>query len=85
MKKIIHLNHPINDFTLCGDSEDGVFLDEKPEYSDSEPVTCETCLAIIAVCLEYSRRPTQRAPDARKSALKKVSSNKKGSAKPARG
>jgi hypothetical protein len=63
MKKIIHLNHPINDFTLCGDSEDGVFLDEKPEYSDSEPVTCETCLAIIAVCLEYSRRPTKRALD----------------------
>lgn len=31
------------------------------------------------------QRPTKRAPDARKSALKKVSSNKKGSAKPARG
>jgi len=30
------------------------------------------------------RRPTKRVPDARKSALKKVSSNKKGSAKPAR-
>ena len=30
-------------------------------------------------------RLTKRAPDARKSALKKVSSNKKGSAKPARG
>jgi len=30
-------------------------------------------------------RPTKRAPDARKSAPKKVSSNKKGSAKPARG
>ena len=32
-----------------------------------------------------ARRPTKRAADARKSALKKVSSNKKGSAKPARG
>lgn len=31
------------------------------------------------------KRLTKRAPDARKSALKKVSSNKKGSAKPARG
>ena len=31
------------------------------------------------------RRLTKRAPDARKSALKKVSSKSKGSAKPARG
>jgi len=37
-------------------------------------------------CLNYAKRLlTQRVPDARKSASKKVSSNKKGSAKPARG
>ena len=39
----------------------------------------------LVSCPVYVRRPTKRAPDARKSALKKVSSNKKGSAKPARG
>ena len=38
---------------------------------------CDSCLAEAHL--------TKRAPDARKSALKKVSSNKKGSAKPARG
>lgn len=32
-----------------------------------------------------TQKLTKRAPDARKSALKKVSSNKKGSTKPARG
>ncbi len=34
---------------------------------------------------ELKRHLTKRAPDARKAALKKVSSNKKGFAKPARG
>lgn len=45
-------------------------------------------VALYFVCCrlqELESRLTKRAPDARKSALKKVSSNKKGSAKPARG
>lgn len=37
------------------------------------------------LALRIERGLTKRPPDARKSALKKVSSNKKGSAKPARG
>lgn len=35
--------------------------------------------------VKMARKLTKRSPDARKSAIKKVSSNKKGFAKPARG
>jgi len=51
--------------------------------------TSDVVLAKKQEATEYlaklERRPTKRAPDARKSALKNVSSNKKGSAKPACG
>lgn len=40
---------------------------------------------LLEQAAEQLQRLTKRAPDARKSAPKKVSSNKKGSAKPARG
>jgi hypothetical protein len=65
---------------------------------DKRVKDCPDCKVVIMMgeaftfyCSKHSRfgaiaqRPTKRAPDARKSALKKVSSNKKGSAKPARG
>jgi len=55
MKKIIHLNDPSQDFSLCGDSDDGVLLDEVPAIAkDSEVVTCPRCLQIIAHCIKYA-------------------------------
>ena len=54
---------------------------------NSKPITKEFTSPEEALkfILEEASRPTKRAPDARKSAPKNRSKNKKGSAKPARG
>ena len=51
----------------------------------SEQSLKQTCYDTAKLVIQAVRRaPTKRAPDARKSAPKKVSSKSKGSAKPAR-
>jgi hypothetical protein len=81
MAKVIHLCDPSQDFSLCGDSDDGVLLDEVPIIAKgNEFVTCPRCLQIIDHCVKYaaehSAHPTHKS--GRKLPSKK--SNRKGSA-----
>jgi len=67
---VIHYSDASQDYTLCGDSEDGVLLDEVPIIAkDGEVVTCPRCLQIIAHCIKY--RPTKRAVDLRQPSPRK--------------
>lgn len=54
MGQTIHLRSPLGDFTLCGDSGDGIFLNEVPRMAEpSERVTCDNCIRIINAGTEY--------------------------------
>ena len=68
--KIIHLPDPDIDYSLCGDSDDGVMVDGgQPNYNtNGEEVNCPRCLRIIAVCKDYTAQhsATRRAEAWRK-------------------
>ena len=52
----VHIVHPIMDSTtLCGDSMDGVELEDECGEShlvDDGPITCQRCREIMRVCRE---------------------------------
>lgn len=58
----VHLTDPLgNDYTLCGDSLDGVDI----EAGEAKPtgkrlVTCTRCNEIITTCAEYMRSIVER-------------------------
>lgn len=55
--KDVHLPHPFCDTTICGDSDDGVMLDDVPMMASGEQVvTCRSCLAIIKACVNYQNK-----------------------------
>lgn len=72
------------DDALGGNDAD-VESDEEERENYPTQYAARIISGVIQDMEKAKRRRTKRAPDARKSALKKVSSNKKGSAKPARG
>lgn len=84
-KKIIHLPDPDMDYSLCGDSDDGVMVEDgQPNFNiNGEKVNCPRCLRIIAVCKEYTAQ--QSVHPTRGSVAQKVSSKSKKVVKPARG
>jgi hypothetical protein len=52
----VHLHHPFDDRTLCGESNDGgISLDELTPIKKTKKrrVTCEQCLLIIEACQDY--------------------------------
>lgn len=57
--RIIHLPDPDMDYSLCGDSDDGVLVEGgQPNYNtNGEEVNCPRCLRIIAICTEYAAQP----------------------------
>ena len=62
MATVKHLTDPAQDFSLCGDSDDGIFLDEVPELAvNGEEVTCPLCLRIIAHCVKYAAQQSVQA------------------------
>lgn len=72
-KKIIHLPDPDMDYSLCGDSDDGVMVEGgQPNYNtNGEKVNCPRCLRIIAVCEEYTAQQ-KRAPDSLKAVVSRL-------------
>jgi len=71
MKQVIHYSDASQDYTLCGDSDDGVLLDEVPVIAkDGEAVTCPRCLQIITHCVKYAAQQS-RAVDLRQPSPRK--------------
>jgi hypothetical protein len=63
--------------TLCGMNVSELMARRGQQWEEDDTENCG--------CAKCNRHLTKRAPDARKSAPKSRSKNKKGSAKPARG
>jgi len=79
--------HPENElvfypYTSCGSIQDGVGF-ANGRKNGGWVIAYKDLLQMVKLA-EQSRRPTKRAPDARKSAPKKVSSKSKKVVKPAR-